>query len=416
MAQLTSFKPLPDTKIDFQFNPLDLDFKAQPYPTYDYLRSQDPVHWSQLAAWTLTRYRDVQRILTHKNCHSLSIPQNLKFKGRYLEKKHQNLDPLVDASQDFLFFIDPPDHSRSRSLVTKVFTKDRIEAIRPYLQTITHHLVDTVQGQGQMDVMRDYAIRLPGLAMCRLFGLPEVDQPQLNQWSAQLFRVFDPLTSIKTCQQMNQVATEFLDYFRAAIAQRRKNPTSDLITALLTIEENGDRLSESEILSLCIMLFIAGEQTSVATIGNGMMALLLNRDQLQQLQRQPQLIHSAVEEIMRYESPTQYVMRIANEPITIDDHHIESGDKIVLCLGAANRDPDQFDQPNRFNITRQNNRHIAFASGIHFCVGAALARLEVPIAAQTLVQRLPNLQLNTETFEWQDNIVLRCLKSLPVIF
>ncbi|MEL4896907.1 cytochrome P450, partial [Crocosphaera sp. Alani8] len=233
-------------------------------------------------------------------------------------------------------------------------------------------------------------------------------------WATVLFRLFDPLRSLKECTIMNQVSTEFVAYFKVAIAQRRENPQGDLLTELIHAQSKGERLSDGEIIHLCIMTFVAGEQTTIAALSNGILSLLNHPQQLALLRHNPELAASAAEEIFRYESPTQYVMRVANEAINIGGQAIAPGENVVLCLGAANRDPSQFPDPDRFDIERKNNRHLAFAAGRHFCIGVGLARLEVPIVLNALIQGLPKFSGSIQDPVWRENIVLRSLRSLPL--
>ncbi|MBW4632298.1 MAG: cytochrome P450 [Iphinoe sp. HA4291-MV1] len=215
---------------------------------------------------------------------------------------------------------------------------------------------------------------------------------------------------------MNKVALEFTDYFKSLIAQRQKSPQQDLLSALITVKEEDNKLSEEEIISVCMLLFFAGEETTVNLISNGMLALLRHPQQMQQLKTQPTLIQSAVEEMLRYDSPIQIITRVATEDVDIDGITIRFGEKVLVILGAANRDPAQFPDPDRFDITRTNNSHLAFVDGIHYCLGAVLARIEAEIAINTLVQQLPDLKLSQDKLEWRNKVGSRRLKALPVIF
>jgi hypothetical protein len=228
--------------------------------------------------------------------------------------------------------------------------------------------------------------------------------------------ILDPLKSLEDYEQMNKVALEFTDYFKSLIAQRQKSPQQDLLSALITVKEEDNKLSEEEIISVCMLLFFAGEETTVNLISNGMLALLRHPQQMQQLKTQPTLIQSAVEEMLRYDSPIQIITRVATEDVDIDGITIRFGEKVLVILGAANRDPAQFPDPDRFDITRTNNSHLAFVDGIHYCLGAVLARIEAEIAINTLVQQLPDLKLSQDKLEWRNKVGSRRLKALPVIF
>jgi hypothetical protein len=249
-----------------------------------------------------------------------------------------------------------------------------------------------------------------------MLGVPAADSYKLARWSNEMSRIIDPLMSLEDYDELNQVAVEFTDYFRALIGERQKRPQDDLISALIQAREKEDKLSEEELLSVCMLLFVTGEETTVHTIGNGMLALLRQPDQLDLLRQQPNIIQSAVEEILRYDSPVQQTARIAVEDVEIDGKIIHSGDNVLVSIGAANRDPTVFPNPDQLDLTREPNRHLAFGDGLHYCLGAPLARLQGQIAIDTLVRRLPNMTLNTDQLEWRKNINIRGLKSLSVSF
>ena len=250
----------------------------------------------------------------------------------------------------------------------------------------------------------------------KLLGIPKEAQNQLHQWTNVLSRILDPLVSLEEYQRMNQATQEIQDYLRSLIHEREKNPQQDLISSLITVQEQSDKLTQKEILAVCTLLFGAGEETTGNTIGNGMLALLNHPEQMEQLKREPTKIQSAVEEIIRYDSAIQMITRIATDDLEIGNQQIKAGEKIVLCLGAANRDPAQFPNPDQLNINREQNHHVAFADNIHYCLGAALARLETQIAINTLIQELPNLKLAMDKLEWRKSIVIRGLKALTLNF
>jgi cytochrome P450 len=265
-------------------------------------------------------------------------------------------------------------------------------------------------------VISDFADPLPSWVLAEMLGLPNEDSNLICKWSKHLFQIFDPLSSLNLCVNSNQVAQECAEYFQSYIAQRRQKPQSDLISALVTVEKDGETLSDQEILSTCMMIVTAGMATTAAIIGNGMLALLRHPEQLELLKNHPEIWPTATEELMRYDSPTQLVARTPDEIVEMGGKIMKPGDNIILYIGAANRDPEKFTEPDRLNLMRIENPHIAFAVGIHLCVGAALARLEVPIAINTLVQKLPTMKLAIDKFEYHDYLVLRYLKSLLVTF
>lgn len=399
----------------FVFNPFLPEVHADPYPTYHRLRSLEPIHRSFLGAWILTRYADVKAVLRDPRFSVDKLAGHLKDKGSYL-KQQRDLNTVALFTSKWLIFLEPPDHTRLRKLVSKAFSPGVVERLRPYIQDIVDELIDKVQDKRGMDIISDLASPLPVTVIAKMLGVPESDRSALHQWSNDLSRILDPLLPLETYEHLNQVVVEFTEYFRGLFAERRKRPKEDLISALIAAREQGDKLSEDELLSTCMLLFFAGEETTVDTIGNGILALLRHPDQMEKLKREPAIIQTAVEELLRYDSPVQHTQRIATENVEIGGKTIEAGDKVVVCLGAANRDPAQFSDPDRLDLTRRENCHLAFADGIHSCLGAALARLNSQIAINTLVQRLPDIKLQKDTLEWRKNIVIRGLKALPVTF
>lgn len=400
----------------YQFNPFDAEFKANPYPYYDYLRTHDPIHWGMLGGWVITRYADAKAILKDTRVDEAPMPDSFRKKSQYLAKKDRDLEALILASQHWLFFLNPPDHSKMRGLVAKAFKEQSLQKMTPEIQTIANQLLLPFKEKGSLDIVTDFANFIPIKVMMKFMGLPKQDEYFVRGWVRDIFRIFDPLNSLHKCEEMNQISREFSGYLQEHINYRRKQPQSDLITALVEAEDRGEKLTDTEIISSCMMLAAAGEGTTASTIGNSILALLNHREQLELLQQQPNLINKAVEELLRYDSPTQLVLRQAREPLEIAGKLIKKGDFIIVCLGSANRDSQQFVDPDRLDLCRSDNQHIAFATGIHFCLGAALARIEVPIAINTLVQQLPNLQSAINTVEYHDNVVTRFLKSLPVTF
>ncbi len=400
----------------FNFNPFDKNFHNYPYKIYDSLRNEEPVHWSFIGVWVLTRYADVKAVLTDKRFATDSLPKRLEEKNKYLQNDAGGLSALQKASSKFLFYMNPPDHTRLRGLVSKAFSPSVVEGLRPRIQKTVDGLLSKVQETGCMDIISDLAAPLPVKVIASLLGMPLEDCDMLHEWSSKLSRVLDPLISIKEYEQLNSVAQQFEDYIQELIVEREKTPQDDLISALVAARDQGDKLRADELSTVCMQLFITGEETTVNTVGNGMLALLNHPDQLAKLKAEPNLINSAVEELLRYDSPVQFTGRCAQEDIEIDGKLIKFGDRVLLGLGAGNHDPNQFSQPEKLDITRQENRHLAFADGIHYCLGASLARAQAQIAINTLVQNFSGIKLNTEKLTWRKNIYLRGLISLPVTF
>ncbi len=393
-----------------EFNPLSSEFRLNPYPTYHRLRAEDPVHVSALlpGAWLLSRHADVMMVL-----------RDARF-GRadaetfWLERVGPG--PAHDVVTKWMLFRDPPDHTRLRTLVSKAFTPRAIEGMRGRIQAIVGELLDAVQPDGGMDVIAALAYPLPVLVICEMLGVSAADREIFKTWSSNVGRILDPILTPEAAAQGHAIMASMSDYFRELIARLRKNPQGNLLDAMIAAEEQGDRLSEEELLSNCILLFAAGHETTVNLIGNGVLALLQNPDQWALLRAQPNLIESAIEECLRYESPVQITGRRPKEDVEIGGKLVQKGQMVFTLIGAANRDPEQFPDPDRFDISRNDSRHLAFGHGIHFCLGSALARLEAQLVIGALVQRLPNLQLRMDTPQWREAFTLRGLKSLPVRF
>ncbi|MBW4596129.1 MAG: cytochrome P450 [Brasilonema angustatum HA4187-MV1] len=401
----------------FKFNLFDPKFNANPYPTYHRLRESDPVHRYFVGGdWIVTRYADVKAVLKSGRVRTDDRPKSIQERNKYLKDKEKNLNTLAYTTSRFLFYMNPPDHTRLRGLVGKAFSPVVVERMRPHIQEIVDELLDKVRHKGSMDIVADLASPLSVSVISMLLGIPKEAQQQLHQWTNVLSRILDPLVSLEEYQAMNKATKEIQEYLRTLIAEREKDPQEDLISNLIAAQEQNDRLSQKDILAICTLLFGAGEETTGNTIGNGILALLQHPNQIEQLKTEPTKIQSAVEEIIRYDSAIQMLTRIAIDNLEVGNRTIKAGEKIVLCLGAANRDPAQFPEPDELNINRGQNQHVAFADGIHYCLGAALARVEAQIAINTLIQQFPDIKLASNKIEWKKSIVIRGLKALPVSF
>ncbi|MEM9447025.1 MAG: cytochrome P450 [Cyanobacteria bacterium P01_E01_bin.6] len=399
-----------------KFNPFLPAFRSDPYPTYHYLRTHDPVHKIRgfTRGWLLTRYTDAIAVLGDRRFVVDDLPDRLEHKGSQF-KHWQSFDVLRQTIGQWLFFLNPPDHTRLRSLVSKAFSPSMVERLRPQIQTIVNELIANVHQTGKMDLMADFARPLPALVTAQLLGISAHDREQLVEWAIQLFRVFDQPLSLEEYGSLELVAQEMRDYFRDAIATKAVHPQDDLLSDLVQIQQQGISLSQDELLSLCTMLFSVGQETTENLIGNGMLALLHHPEQLTQIKQDPSLITSAVEELMRYDSPVQLIGRDVQVDVEIGGKRICAGEKVIVCLGAANRDPAQFPDPDRLDFSRCH-RPLPFGTGIHYCLGAALARVQGQVAISTLIQTLPQLALSPAPLEWRGNLVLRGLKSLNVTF
>ncbi|MGE0679715.1 MAG: cytochrome P450 [Candidatus Binatia bacterium] len=392
-----------------EFNPLLPEFRLDPYPTYRRLQTEDPVHRSMLpGVWVLSRHADVSMVL-----------RDARFGRADAEtfwRERLGDCPAHKVITKWMLFRDPPDHTRLRTLVNKAFTPRAIENLRPRVQEIVNELLDTVQNDGGMDLMTAFAYPLPVLVICEMLGVPAKDRDIFKAWSGDLARILDPILTPDIVERGHALIGSMAEYFRELIEQLRKNPQGSLLDAMIAAEEQGDRLSEEELLANCILLFGAGHETTVNLIGNGTLSLLRHPAQLAKLQANPDLIESAIEECLRYESPVQMTGREVKQDVEIDGVRVSAGERLFTLIGAANRDPSQFSDPDRFDITREDNKHLAFGHGIHFCLGASLARLEGQFAIGTLVRRLPGLKLKGDSLQWRDAFTLRGLQALPVQF
>jgi pimeloyl-[acyl-carrier protein] synthase len=392
------------------FNPLMPEFHSNPYPFYRALREEDPVHQNPLGFWVCTRYDDAVMILRDPRFGREGMAK--------LMEARLGLTQDTSRARDMLFQ-DPPDHTRLRALVSRAFTPRVVEVMRPHIQEIVDGLLDRVDGARAMDVIEDLAYPLPVTVICEMLGVPAADQDIFKTWSTDIARSLDaailPADS-DAIPRGRDARLGLADYFRSLIATRRKDPKPDLLSALIAAEEEGNKLSEGELVSTCMLLLIAGHETTVNLIGNGLFALLQHPDQLRALRDDPGLIQTGVEELLRFDGPVQRTGRMTTAEVEIGDKRIPRDSVVVSVIGAANRDPKQFADPDRLDVSRRDNRHIAFGFGIHFCLGAPLARLEGQIALGTLLRRMPKLALVSDVPEWRESSTLRGLKSLPVTF
>jgi cytochrome P450 len=380
------------------------------------LRSEAPVFWSDKGKyWIITRYADAHTILRDQ-----SYEKGLSRMGQV--NLLVNLIPpaseLRKSTSQWMLTQNPPDHTRLRSLLNKAFTPAMVQQMRPDIQEIADRLVESVRGKGQMELVSEYAFVLPVTVIAAMLGVPAEDRDKFHKWSHALTEMLEPRMTLDLgrINRANEANKELIEYLRPLVQKRRMNPRNDLISALVEAEDKGSKLTEEELLANCVLLLVAGHETTVNLIGNGVLALLRNPDQRELLKGEPELIQSAVEEFLRYESPIQLVRRVAAEDMELGGQKIAKDDMLVVLLGACNRDPEVFPNPDKLDIRRSPNKHIAFSEGIHFCLGASLARLEGQIAISTLFKELPNIRLATEKLEFKHPFALRGLKQMPVFF
>ncbi len=396
------------------FNPVSPRFRADPYPLYARLRERDPIHRSRPAAgWVLTRYDDVLEVLRDPRFSA----DDRNFREYPRMRAQRVRDGLAEEGGDdtpLLLRSDPPDHTRLRGLVSEAFTLRAVEKLRPRIEKLVDELLSGWQGRDTVDVMGELAVPLPLTVIAEMLGIPSEDRARFKLWSDALVGFLDPLAA--GAPETRQRVDELREYLMRVTEERRRRPADDLLSALVLAEEEGDRLSENELYGTVALLLAAGNETTTNLIGNGTLALLRQPEQLARLHEEPERVPHAVEELLRLDSPVQITGRIPLEPIDFHGHRFEPGQMIVLLLGAANRDPAAFRDPDRLDVARENVRHLSFGHGVHFCLGAQLARLEAEVAFAGLARRFPGLRLAPNTrLQWNRTILLRGLQALPVL-
>lgn len=396
------------------FNLMDPEVLADPYAFYDELRRGRPVHWDEFfKGWICGTYKEVSTALhdPRLGAHRVTSYEELEALGL------ADLAPLYFPLTNQLLFIDPPKHTRLRGLTNKVFTPRRVEKMRAYLQELVNQILAEVYSQGSMDVIRQIAYPLPVTVIAELLGVPTRDRDQLKKWSDDYASMLGSFQYIPdNPEEVLKSLDDMTRYFLSIIKEYRQQPKDTLLSDMVMAQEQGNRLDNDELIANCILLLAAGHETTTNLIGNAILTLFRHPDQLALLRQRPELIESCIEEVLRFESPAQYTVRKANDDLELGGQTIKKGQAIILLLGAANRDPERFPDPARFDIQRTDNKHIAFGSAAHFCVGAPLARQEGQIAVMSMLERLPHLHLASEQADWRENKNLRGLASLPVIF
>lgn len=393
------------------FNPADPATIADPYPALARLRAEEPVAWSDvLGGWMLTRYDDVIAALRDPR---LSSDRITPYVARMSAEERQRYGAVATLAQ-WMVFTDAPDHTRLRGLVTRAFTPRVVEGLRGQVQRVIDGLLDHVAGRESFDLIHEFAFPLPATVIALMLGAPESDRERFKAWSNGLaelvggaFGADERRTHAQRC------LTELTAYFRVLVAERRSAPRDDLVSALIAARDDGDRLSEAELIATCVLLLFAGHETTTNLIGNGMLALFRTPAQLALLRERPRLAASAVEEFLRYDGSVSTAARVATEDIDLRGCHMRAGQRVFPMLISAARDPHQFPDPDRLDITRTPNRHLTFGFGAHFCVGAPLARLEGTLAFTSLLARYPGLRPAGEP-TWRETFLLRGVTSLPV--
>jgi cytochrome P450 len=391
---------------------LDPDVLANPYPLYHRLRDSDPVHWDPyLHAWVLTRYQDVVHVLTHFSANRTPTPGQLSKMGL------SSLNPVAQVMVQQMLFLDPPAHTRLRSLAAFAFTPTRVAVLRSHIQSICDSLIERVRDKREMEVITDLAAPLPAIVTAEMLGVPTSDHQQLKDWSATFAEMLGNFQhNPDRAPGVLRAVEEMTRYFRSAIRDVIAHPREGLINAFVNAEVNGDRFSEEEVIANTIVTMVGGQETTTNLIGNGILSLIRNPQETNRLRSDLSLINTAVEELLRYESPSQHTARITPEDTVIGGKTIRKREAVMAVIAAANRDPARFPDPDRLDVGRKDNRHLAFGWGPHFCFGAPLARMEGQIAFETLLRKFDNLQLPQQTLEWRANLGLRGLTRMRITF
>jgi cytochrome P450 len=398
------------------FNPFEPGFFDDPYAQYRTLRERAPVHRSVIGPWILSRYDDCLRVLRDQtlsveDANATPLPMAEELAGIFEQR---------DRGSRAILNIDPPDHDRLRRLVQKAFTPKMVEELRPEVERLVGEALDGVvgRGTGEMDLIGDLAFPLPFTVISEMLGMPMERRDELREWSHAVVKTLDPILTIEEAQAAAVAGDAMFEHIEGVIAAKRRAPADDLLSALIAAEDEGAVLDEDELRDQVILLYIAGHETTVNLIGNGMRALLRHRDQFDRLRADPALANNAVEELLRYDSPVQFSRRIAVQDFEVGGVTIEAGAFVLTCLGAANHDPDHWGPTaDDLDLGRSGAaHHVSFGSGVHHCLGAALARVEGRAAFTALTQRFPDLRLTDAPAAWNGRIVLRGLDSLPLTF
>jgi cytochrome P450 len=384
--------------------------QKNPFPVYERLRRTDPIHWQpSLRAWVLTRFDDVDVVLNRPLQFSVD---RFRRVGEELMHRRRDMRDVAAMMRDWAVYRDPPDHTRLRALLAKPFAAQRVESMRPMIEELVERLLDRMQERGTVDFIAELAFPLPAQVICSMLGVPAADLPVIRRWSAQIAAYIGGSHRGDDIETAKQGLLQAFDYFRALVRRRRGERVADVLDLLLTAEDHGEVFSEDEVVANCVLLLFAGHETTANLLGSGLYRLLTNSDQLARLRAQPELIASAVEEFLRFDPPVAGTLRVCGEDCELSGRTIRTGDMIAAMIAAANRDPQRFTDPEILQIERSPNRHLSYGYGIHFCLGAPLARLEAQITYERLLRRFRRLQVLDETPSWKPQLFFRGLESL----
>ena len=404
-------QPASDSSLSL-YRLLDPAVLADPYPLYARLREEDPVHWDPfLHCWVVTRYADVHTVLHSFSADRTPSPEQLRALGL------AHIEPIAAVMVKQMLFLDAPDHTRLRKLCSTAFTPRRVELLEEKVSAIADALIDRVIARGSMDVVGEFAAPFPAIVTAHLLGVPEQDHVQLKAWSADFAEMLGNFQhNPERVGQVLKSVEDMTAYFRSAIREEKRKLGDGLIRSLVEAEVDGGRLTEEEVIANTIVTMVGGQETTTNLIGNGLLTLLRQPDRLAEMRDRPEIAESAVEELLRYETPSQHTGRICRADTVMGGKVIPKGAAVMAVMAAGNRDPRRFADPDRLDLERQDNRHLAFGWAAHFCFGAPLARMEGRIAFKALLGRLPDLALGEGKLEWRENLGLRGLKALPVTF
>ena len=396
------------------FQLLDPKVHADPFPFYRRLREEAPVTWDPfMHTWVVTRYEDVHFVLKEFSADRTPDPKKMEALGL------PSLGPVADLMARQMLFLDAPDHTRLRKLCMSAFTPRRVEAMEDKVREIAHGLIDEAVQGGECELIADFAEPFPAIVTAGLLGVPLEDHRQLKSWSATFAEMLgnfqhnpDRIRDVLKC------VADMTGYFRDAVREQERNPHDGLIRSLMDAEVDGQRLSEDEVIANTIVTMVGGQETTTNLIGNGILTLTRQPDKMAQLRAHPEIIESAVEELLRYETPSQHTARIVKADTEIGGKLMKKGEAVMAVMAAGNRDPERFPNPDELDLTRTDNRHLAFGWAAHFCFGAALARMEARISYLALLARMQDIRVAVpeSTLEWRTNSGLRGLSALPLAF
>jgi len=391
-----------------EFDPRDPALRSDPYPIYRRLRETDPIHESKFGYIVLSRYADVEAVL-----RAPGVSSEFYRSETWTARRGGPESPIIQSVQNWMLMLDGPAHRRIRGVIGKVFTRASVERLRLRIAAEIDRLLNVV-GEGQVDLIDALALPLPVTVTCELLGLPASDRAECRRWTEHISRVIDPSITLADAAEMNSAEVEFHDYVAGQLAECRSAPRDDILSLLSNTEVDGVRLTDDEIIANVQFLFVAGHETTVNLIGNGLLALLRHPDQLRLLREKPEIVADSIDEIARYDAPVQIVSRLLTGEVPLRDATLTEGAKVMLLFGAAGRDPEYYPYPDRLDVTRTGVKTLAFSGGPHYCIGAALGKLETSMVLAELLRRFSTIELARDDLVWRPNVSFRGVRELPV--